>query len=70
MSEVDKAFNDRRENLLNKIDYAIGIINNVIEHPEYIDLNENNLENMKEMLTDIEKEIKELIWILGTIKQE
>lgn len=61
MSEVDKAFMERRESLLNKIDYAIGIINNVIEHPEYIDLNEHNLENMKGMLESIEKEIKELI---------
>ena len=61
MSEVDKAFLTRRESLLNKIDYAIGIINDVIEHPEYIDLNEHNLENMKGMLTDIEKDIKELV---------
>lgn len=61
MSEADKAFMERRESLLNKIDYAISIIQNVIEHPEYIDLNENNLENMKGMLTDIEKEIKELV---------
>lgn len=61
MSEADKAFMERRESLLNKIDYAIGVINNVIEHPEYIALNEHNLENMKGMLVDIEKEIKELI---------
>jgi len=61
MSEVDEAFMDRRESLLNKIDYAIGVINNVIEHPEYIGLNEHNLENMKRMLESIEKEIKELI---------
>lgn len=61
MSEVDKAFMERRESLLNKIDYATSIVQNVIDHPEYIDLNENNLENMKGMLVDIEKEIKELI---------
>ena len=61
MSEADKAFMERRESLLNKIDYAINVVQNVIEHPEYIDLNEHNLENMKGMLVDIEKEIKELI---------
>lgn len=61
MSEVDKAFMERRESLLNKIDYAISIVQDVIERPDLINLNEHNLENMKGMLTDIEKEIKELI---------
>lgn len=61
MSEVDEAFMSRRESLLNKIDYVTGVINNVIDHPEYIDLNEHNLENIKGMLDCIEKEIMELI---------
>ena len=60
MSEVDDAFMARRESLLKRIDYAIGIVQDVIEHPDLISLNEHNLDNMKGMLIDIQKEIKAL----------
>lgn len=46
MSEIDEAFNDRREILLNKLDYAISIA--------------QDIENIKGILMDIEKEVKAL----------
>ena len=60
MNEVDEAFLARRECLLDRIDYAIGIVQNIIEHPSLINLNEHNLENIKKMLMDIEKEVRAL----------
>ena len=58
MNEVDEAFLARRESLLDRIDYAIGIVQNIIEHPSLINLNVHNLENIKKVLIDIEKEVK------------
>ena len=60
MNEVDEAFLARRESLLDRIDYAIGIVQNIIEHPSLINLNTHNLENIKKMLMDIEKEVRVL----------
>ena len=60
MNEVDEAFLARRESLLDRIDYAIGIVQNIIEHPSLINLNAHNLENIKKMLMDIEKEVRVL----------
>ena len=60
MSEVEKAYLERRESLLNNIDHVIGAVQNIIEHPSLINLNAHNLENIKKMLMDIEKEVRAL----------
>lgn len=61
MSEVDEAFLARKESLIRKIDYAYKIVNDITKNPDLVNLNDHNLENIRQMFVDIKEEVMRLV---------
>lgn len=60
MNEAEEAIKSRREHIMDKLDYAIGIFKDLEKNPELLKLHQNNFTNVKNMLIEIEEEVKGL----------
>lgn len=49
-----------KELVLSKLDYAISVVKDLEEHPDYINYSKKGWHNLITLLKEIEKDVKEL----------